>query len=184
MSTIESYVVRRMALVLALAGMLAGAPHAVAFQGRTAAATEMQDGFTGQTHRTIAAETLMADLTRKAPEPADADRAVDLLINPPPKNAHLFRVGRMPRPEPSGNSERPVSIPDHTASNAGTDREAGGNTHPGVSEAADDWIQMDLDQNGTYLFFDDSVEAEEMLNLTEPQKLLEYGVGIGKRWHV
>jgi hypothetical protein len=47
----------------------------------------------------------------------------------------------------------------------------------------DDWIQMDLDQNGTYLFFDESVEAEEMLNPTESHRLRDYGVGIGKRWH-
>ncbi len=139
-------------------------------------------------HPDLSSTPWVADLDQDKHPATGGDKRVDALINPPPKNDRIFHVG--PQAERADH--------DRTEERSGGRQLAGGSQQsdltasatdeaqkPEVEEAAPEekWIQMDLDQKGTYLFFGEDTETDETLNGTETPAWPDYGVGIGKKWH-
>ena len=119
---------------------------------------------------------------------AEVPVSVDALINPPPKDDRIFRVGPALKLEDADSDKGRSGDRKATDNGQELDLEISKAGDPQKREAGEDapenkWTQMELDQDGTYIFFGESAEAEESLKATEKPKLTDYGVGIGKKWH-
>ena len=49
--------------------------------------------------------------------------------------------------------------------------------------AASDWIELEIDKDGTYLFFGDVDDAEPALLGPPEEHILPGGIGLSKKWH-
>lgn len=173
--------------MLAVVVIHAAASTAAAFQ--ETAAGQPSEYAVDRPRQSAAADSAAGDQTRQAGEAAAGAGTVDSLLNPQPKNEFLYHIGpALQEGEPHGAESRAAGQA-HRASTQNIEAENGPSAESNHIEdefapAQDDWIQMDIDQEGTYLFFGESDDADEkLMNPTEMRGLIDSGLGIGKKWH-
>lgn len=114
-----------------------------------------------------------------------ASDSIDEMVSMTPKNLQLFHVGRDALSDHQDQQKESGSSPGATgkqmASAVGVDI----NPADAASEVLrrdEDWYYMNIDQDGTYLFFGDMPEAGDANTNLYEDDFLPDGIGIGKRW--
>lgn len=179
-------------VLLALVVTCIAAPSAAAFQESAAdsvMAGQLSEIAQDKPYRSAPGENPAGDQTRQAHAAASGDETVERLINPRPKNEHLYHIGPAFQDDEPDAADSQTAGPNNLASAQDGDVDKFLNSESKiagdeVASPEDEWIQMDIDQNGTYLLFGEGNGAEDMLlNPTEMERLFDTGVGVGKKWH-
>jgi len=100
----------------------------------------------------------------------NGDVALDVegLLHDAPKNGRLFNVGRLPK------------------SAAAKDQATGAADENSLGQderAASDWIELEIDKDGTYLFFGDADDAGPAMLGPPEEHMMPGGIGLTKKWH-
>lgn len=115
----------------------------------------------------------------------DEASPIDAMLSMTPKNPRLFQVGRAVISEDQDEKKENTSPPGATEKPTASDGEAAvkpSDTDSGALLRDDNWLYMNIDKEGTYLFFGDMRDADEPLTNLDEEGLLPEGLGIGKRW--
>jgi hypothetical protein len=115
----------------------------------------------------------------------DVSSPIDAMLSMTPKNPRLFQVGREAIPDDQDEKKGSTSSPGVTKKPTASDGEAAIKPSDTASEPLlqdDHWLYMNIDNEGTYLFFGDMRDADEPLTNLDEEGLLPDGIGIGKRW--
>ncbi len=125
------------------------------------------------------------DRDQGRPQANEVDRIVEAIVNRPPIDDRLFLVGPRPAPEKGGKPGGPAEELSSTDNERqpGLDASAAAVAEAEQTVLEDNWVQMDLDRDGTYLFLGEGTEDDASLNDNEMLDLDDIGVGIGKKWH-
>ena len=128
---------------------------------------------------------MVADLEQGRPQADEVDKVVEAIVNPQPIDDRLFLIGPRPAPKEAGKSGEPDDELRATDGEGQSDRgaSAAAGAQSGETVLEDNWVQMDLDKDGTYLFLGEGAEEDEALNDRDMLDLDDIGVGIGKKWH-
>jgi hypothetical protein len=111
---------------------------------------------------------------------------IDEMLSRTPKNPQLFHIGpgviddnqngKAEESSPAGEAEKQLAV--------------GLDVAPEASESTskslhrdDNWYYMNIDQDGTHLFFGDVPEVGEPTSGGNDDDFLPDGIGIGKKWH-
>ncbi len=130
-------------------------------------------------------DDLVADFDKVRPQESEIDAIVEAIVNRQPIDNRLFLIGPAPASEQAGKSGDPAKRHQATDGEPSHERAttAAAETEAEETVLEDNWVQMDLDEDGTYLFVGEDAEDDEALNDDEMLDLDNIGVGIGKKWH-
>ena len=98
----------------------------------------------------------------------DVDLDLEALLGDTPKNERLFHVGRLPRLAGAKDQTPAAAAAEDLIQD---------------ERAASDWIELEIDKDGTYLFFGDVDDAEPALLGPPEEHILPGGIGLSKKWH-
>lgn len=191
MKTMITHFLNCRTILLFVMVMILAAVPAMAFQAAPAVpeSTSERGAHHSASQVDSPSKQLAADAEQGVPSATATEKIVDALISPPVKNDHIFNIGPHldgqdhDRTTKRSRDRQPAEGIPHLDPNAPA---AGHTPNKEVHEASlkeEKWIQMDLDQNGTYLFFGESTETDETQNGTDTSTWPDYGVGIGQKWH-
>jgi len=102
-----------------------------------------------------------------------------------PKNRQLFHVGRGALADDQDEKKRNGASAGATEKQMTTAGAADRNPSDASSEVLlrdEHWYYMNIDQEGTYLFFGDMLESDESTTGMDADNFLPDGIGIGKKW--
>jgi hypothetical protein len=104
-----------------------------------------------------------------SPDTANGGLPLDLdgLLDDAPKNDRLFHVGRLPRPAVAKD------LPPGAAAVEGLNQD---------ERLSSDWIELEIDKDGTYLFFGDVDDAGPTLLGPPEEHMMPGGIGLSKKW--
>ena len=177
---------RPIALAFIMAVFLVFAVRGWAFQGEPKAASEASSPSSAPVSkiRTSSGE-LNADFDEGRPQAGDTDKIVEAIVNRQPLNERLFLIGPGPTVEKAPKSGDPAKRrhANDGAHPSDRDTSAAAETEAAETVLEDNWVQMNLDEDGTYLFVGEGAQGDEALTDNEMLDLDDIGVGIGKKWH-
>lgn len=114
-----------------------------------------------------------------------APEAIEVLFVITPKNRSLFQVGRVALSD-GKDGKRDNGQPADLGEKQKESKLAGDlHSSDAASEFLDQdegWYYMNIDQGGTYLFFGDLPDTDDMMTNGDEGEFMPDGVGIGKRW--
>lgn len=114
-----------------------------------------------------------------------APEAIEVLFVITPKNRSLFQVGRVALSD-GKDGKRDNGQPADLGEKQKESKLAGDlHSSDAASEFLDQdegWYYMNIDQDGTYLFFGDLPDTDDMMTNGDESDFMPDGVGIGKRW--
>ena len=114
-----------------------------------------------------------------------ASEAIEALLATAPKNRALFHVGRVAlSPDNGGKRDngQPANVDEkQKESKVAVDLHSSG-AASGFLDQDEGWYYMNIDQDGTYLFFGDLPDTDDMMTSGDEDNFMPDGVGIGKRW--
>lgn len=111
--------------------------------------------------------------------------SIDDMVSMTPKNRQLFHVGRDALSDDLDQQKKGGSSPGATEKQTASAAVVDTNPSDAASEFLrrdEDWYYMNIDQDGTYLFFGDMLEEDESTTGMDEDEFLPDGIGIGKRW--
>lgn len=114
-----------------------------------------------------------------------ASYPIEAMLSMTPKNRQLFQVGRGAiaddQDEEKKNGSSAGATEKQTAMTVAADR----NPSDATSEVLlrdEHWYYMNIDQEGTYLFFGDMLKEDESTTGMDEDDFIPDGIGIGKKW--
>lgn len=114
-----------------------------------------------------------------------ASEAIEALLVTAPKNRVLFHVGRVALSAGNGGKRdngQPANVDEkQKESKVAVDLHLS-DAAPGFIDQDEGWYYMTIDQDGTYLFFGDLPDTDDMMTNGDEDDFMPDGVGIGKRW--
>jgi len=114
-----------------------------------------------------------------------ASEAIEALLATAPKNRALFHVGRVAlSPDNGGKRDngQPANVDEkQKESKVAVDLHSS-DAASGFLDQDEGWYYMNIDQDGTYLFFGDLPDTDDMMTSEDEDNFMPDGVGIGKRW--
>ncbi len=167
-------------------GILVLAARGWAFEdGQTASLDASPPSNAPDIEKPLSSGDLVADLDRGRPQAEEVDKMVEAIVNRQPIDDRLFLIGPRPAPKEAGKSGDPAEELRSTDGEGQLDPDANAvaGAESGETVLEDNWVQMDLDKDGTYLFLGEGAEEDETLNDSDMLDLDDIGVGIGKKWH-
>ena len=111
--------------------------------------------------------------------------SIDEMLSMTPKNRQLFHVGREALAEDRDEKKEGDSSAGATEKQTAAAAEVNINSSAATSEflfSDKHWYYMNIDQDGTYLFFGDMLEADELTTGMDEDDFIPHGIGIGKKW--
>ena len=111
--------------------------------------------------------------------------SIDEMLSRIPKNRQLFHVGREALIEDRDEKKEDDSSAGVTGKQTASAAEANINSSAATSEFLirdEHWYYMNIDQDGTYLFFGDMLEEDESTTGMGEDDFHLDGIGIGKKW--
>lgn len=111
--------------------------------------------------------------------------SIDEMLSMTPKNRQLFHVGREALTEDRDEKKEDDSSAGAAEKQTASAAEANTNPSDAISEFLlrdEHWYYMNIDQDGTYLFFGDMREGDESTTGMDEDDFLPDGIGIGKKW--
>lgn len=112
--------------------------------------------------------------------------SIDVMLSRTPKNPQLFHIGPgVIDDDQNGKAEESSSAGEaekHLAVGLDADPDATDATSESLHRD-DNWYYMNIDQDGTHLFFGDMPEVGQPSTSREEDDFLPDGIGIGKKWH-
>ena len=115
----------------------------------------------------------------------DASPPIDAMLSMAPKNRELFRIGRETISDDQDEKKENAYSPGVTEKQTASDGEVAIRPSDTASEILlrdEHWFYMNIDKEGTYLFFGDVGDMDEPMTNMDEDDLLPDGIGIGKRW--
>lgn len=114
-----------------------------------------------------------------------ASETIDALLAITPKNRSLFQVGRVALAD--GRVGKKDNGPPAAAGEKQKESEVAADRHSsdaasGFLDQDEGWYYMNIDRDGTYLFFGDLPNTDDMMTNGNEDDFMPDGVGIGKRW--
>ena len=167
-------------------GILVLAARGWAFQdGQTASLDASPPSNVSDIEIPFSSGDLVADLDRGRPQANEVDKMVEAIVNRQPIDDRLFLIGPRPAPKEAGKPGDPAEELRSTDGEGQPDLDAAtaAGAESGETVLENNWVQMDLDKDGTYLFLGEGAEEDETLNDSDMLDLDDIGVGIGKKWH-
>ncbi len=114
-----------------------------------------------------------------------ASEAIEALVATAPKNRALFHVGRVALSGGKGekrDSGQPADVGDkQKAPEVAVDLYSS-DAASGFLDQDEGWYYMNIDEDGTYLFFGGVPGMDDMMTNGDEDDFMPDGVGIGKRW--
>jgi len=114
-----------------------------------------------------------------------ASEAIEALLATAPKKRALFHVGRVAlSPDNGGKRDngQPANVDEkQKESKVAVDLHSS-DAASGFLDQDEGWYYMNIDQDGTYLFFGDLPDTDDMMTSGDEDNFMPDGVGIGKRW--
>jgi len=111
--------------------------------------------------------------------------AIEALLATARENRALFHVGRLAlSPDNGGNRDNGQSAnvdEKQKESKVAVDLHSS-DAASGFLDQDEGWYYMNIDQEGTYLFFGDLPDTDDMMTNGDEDDFMPDGVGIGKRW--
>jgi hypothetical protein len=106
----------------------------------------------------------------------DASPPIDAMLSMAPKNRELFRIGRETISDDQDEKKENAYSP------GVTEKQTVSDTASEILLRDEHWFYMNIDKEGTYLFFGDVGDMDEPMTNMDKDDLLPDGIGIGKRW--
>ena len=109
--------------------------------------------------------------------------AMDAVLAMTPINRPLFQVGRIALlNDRAGKKDKESSTGEKQVESEFELDFKSSDAESGLLDRDDRWYYMNIDQDGTYLFFGDAPVTDERMINGDENGFLPEGIGIGKRW--
>ena len=115
----------------------------------------------------------------------DVSSPIDAMLSMTPKNRQLFQIGREAISADQDEKKENAYSPGVTQKPTVSDGKVAIKPSDTASEILlrdEHWYYMNIDKEGTYLFFGDVRDTDEPMTNVEDEDFLPDGIGIGKRW--